>query len=132
MMKTFDNNEIEKYKVETEEKYGQTSAYKEHVEKTKHYSKEKWNNLLELMNDIFGEFAICMKNNETTDSVTVQNLVKMLQEHISENYYNCTKEILAGLGKMYVLDERFKNNIDKHAPGTASYVSQAIEIYCNK
>ena len=131
-MKSFDNNEFEKYKVETEEKYGHTSTYKEHIEKTKHYSKEKWNNLLELMNDIFGEFAVCMKNNETTDSITVQNLVKMLQEHISENYYNCTKEILASLGKMYVLDERFKNNIDKHASGTASYVSQAIEIYCNK
>ena len=131
-MKSFDNNEFEKYKVEAEEKHGHTSAYKEHIEKTKHYSKEKWNNLLELMNDIFGKFAVCMKKNETTDSITVQNLVKMLQEHISENYYNCTKEILAGLGKMYVLDERFKNNIDKHASGTASYVSQAIEIYCNK
>jgi hypothetical protein len=31
---------------------------------------------------------------------------------------------------MYVADERFKNNIDKHGTGTAEFVSKAIEIYC--
>ena len=40
-------------------------------------------------------------------------------------------EILAGLGKMYVTDERFKNNIDKHASGTAEFISKAIKTYCN-
>ena len=54
----------------------------------------------------------------------------MLQDFISENYYLCTYEILAGLGQMYVSDERFKNNIDKYAAGTALYVSKAIAIYC--
>ena len=53
------------------------------------------------------------------------------QKHITENYYTCTKEILHGLGQMYVADERFKNNIDKHADGTAAYVSEAIAYYCN-
>lgn len=48
----------------------------------------------------------------------------------TDNYYLCTKQILAGLGQMYVCDERFKNNIDKHADGTAEYLSKAIEIYC--
>ena len=28
---------------------------------------------------------------------------------------------------MYVADERFKNNIDKHASGTAKFICQAIE-----
>ncbi|MBQ5675928.1 MAG: TipAS antibiotic-recognition domain-containing protein, partial [Lachnospiraceae bacterium] len=36
------------------------------------------------------------------------------------------------LGQMYVADERFKNNIDKHADGTAAYVSEAIAHYCKK
>ena len=39
-------------------------------------------------------------------------------------------QILAGLGQMYVLDERFKNNIDRHGEGTAEYVSEAISIHC--
>jgi hypothetical protein len=33
---------------------------------------------------------------------------------------------------MYVADERFKNNIDKHSPGTAEFVSESIATYCKK
>ena len=36
---------------------------------------------------------------------------------------------LAGLGKMYACDERFKKNIDKQVAGTAEFVAEAIEIY---
>ena len=132
VMRVFDNSEFEKYKSEAKEKWGKTDAYKEHTEKTKNYSKDKWSNLLEEMSNIFRKFAECMKNGEEASSVNVQDLVKMLQCHISENYYLCTNEILAGLGQMYVADERFKNNIDKHTEGTAKFVSEAIKIYCTK
>ncbi len=73
-----------------------------------------------------------MKKSETPDSEEVQKLVKMLQSQITENYYLCTNEILAGLGQMYVADERFKNNIDKHADGTASFICEAITVYSRK
>ena len=56
--------------------------------------------------------------------------VEKLQRCITDNFYTCTNEILAGLGQMYVADERFKNNIDKHGEGTAEYVSQCIKSYC--
>ncbi len=132
IMGAFDNSEFEKYKAEAKEKWGKTNAYKEYAEKTKDYSKDKWNNFVEGLNDIFAEFAVCMKNGEEPDSTEAQNLVKSLQSYIDENYYLCTNEILAGLGQMYVLDERFKNNIDKHADGTAEFASAAIEAYCKK
>ena len=132
VMSAFDNSEFEKHKAEAKEKWGKTDAYKEHTEKTKHYSKEKWNHLAEGMNDILAEFAVCMKNGEMPDSTQAQNLVKMLQNHITENYYRCSNEILVGLGQMYVADERFKNNIDKHADGTSEFIREAIEVYCRK
>ncbi len=130
ILKAFDNSEFEKYKAEAQEKWGKTDAYKEHAEKTKNYSQQKWNDLSEEMDRIMKEFFICMKDGEAPDSPNGQNLVKALQNHITENYYNCTNEILAGLGKMYVADERFKNNIDKHGAGTADFINKAIEIYC--
>ena len=124
--------EFEKYEIEAKEKWGNTDAYKEHAEKTKHYSKDKWNHLAEEMNDVLAEFAVCMKNGKEPGSAEAQNLVKMLQNHITENYYHCTNDILAGLGQMYVADERFKNNIDKHGDGTAEFICEAIKIYCRK
>ena len=61
----------------------------------------------------------------------VQALVGKLQQFITDNYYTCTKQILQGLGQMYVADERFKENIDKAGgAGTAEFVAKAIEIYC--
>ena len=81
---------------------------------------------------VLAKFAACMKAGHTADSNEAQELVKELQNYITENYYTCTNEILAGLGQMYVADERFKNNIDKHAPGTAAFVSESIATYCRK
>ena len=132
VMKAFENGEFEKHKAEAQERWGKTDAYKEHAEKTKDYSKDKWQNLTEGMNAIFAEFAACMKNGEDAHSVSAQNLVKQLRGYITENYYTCTNEILSGLGQMYVLDDRFKNNIDKHGKGTAEFVSRAIGIYTKK
>lgn len=130
VMSAFDNSELEAYKAEAKEKWGQTAAYKEHEEKTKNYSKGKWNSLAEEMDAIMAEFALCMKSGAAPDSAEAQALAKALQDHISANYYLCTKEILAGLGQMYVADERFRANIDKHGGGTASFVSEAVAAYC--
>lgn len=132
VMKTFDNSEFENYKQEVKEKWGNSDAYKEYAEKTKDYSNDKWNNLADGMNGIFSEFAVCMKNDVTPECDKVQSLVSTLQNHITENYYHCTNEILEGLGQMYVLDERFRNNIDKNGDGTAEFISESIEIYCRK
>ena len=132
IMKAFDNSEFEKHKAEAREKWGKTEAYKEHAERTKNYSKQKWNDLAEGMDHIMAEFAICMRKGESPDSTEAQSLAKMLQNHITENYYVCTNEILAGLGQMYVADERFRNNIDKHSDGTATFICEAIAVYCSK
>lgn len=125
-MSTFDNKD------EVKEKWGETSAYKEYAERTKNYSKQKWDNLAEKMDRIMEAFAVCMKKGEAPESAAAQKLVETLKGHITDNYYNCTDEILLGLGQMYVADERFKNNIDKHACGTASFILKAIQAYCCK
>ena len=132
VMTSFDNSEFEKHKAEAKEKWGKTDAYKEHAERTKNYSKQKWNDLAKGMDRIMAEFALCTRKAVGPDSTEAQHLVKMLQNHITENYYLCTDEILAGLGQMYVTDERFKNNIDKHADGTAAFICDAIAVYCSK
>ena len=120
------------YEKEAHERWGDTSAYREHEEKTKHYTKEKWTQANDGLMVIFAEFAACKDGGASVDSDEAQALVAKLQAHITDNYYTCTDEILAGLGKMYVADERFKNNIDKYGEGTAEFAADAIEGYCRK
>ena len=114
---------------EAKEKWGGTDAYAEYSEKIKGYSKEKAEEINAGLNNIMGEFAECMKGGFTSDSSKAQELVKKLQAYITDNYYTCTTDILKGLGQMYVADERFKNNIDKHGTGTAQYISDAISVF---
>ena len=135
-MSAFDNSEYEtarhQYEDEAKQHWGGTDAYKESQAKTAGYSKEKWNDVLAGLNGVFAEFAECKNCGESGDSDTAQQLVKKLQNYITSSFYHCTDDILAGLGQMYVCDERFKNNIDSHGEGTAEFVSEAIKIYCKK
>ena len=116
------------YNEEICERYGVTDAYREHEQKTKNYTKEKWAEANDGLMAIFAEFAVCKDSGASADSIETQALVAKLQAHITENYYTCTDEILEGLGKMYVADERFKKNIDKYGEGTAEFVAEAIKV----
>ena len=135
-MSVFDNSEYEtarqQYEDEAKQRWGSTDAYKESKVKTADYSKDKWNDILAGMNGVFAEFAECKNCGESAGSDTAQQTVKKLQDYITANFYHCTDDILAGLGQMYVCDERFKNNIDSHGEGTAKFVLEAIKIYCKK
>ena len=122
-MKTID------YKTEVCERWGDTSACREHEQKTKNYTKEKWVEANDGLMAIFAEFAVCKQSGAEADSNEAQVLVAKLQTHITANYYTCTDEILAGLGKMYACDERFKKNIDKYGDGTAEFAAEGIRIY---
>ena len=117
------------YKTEVCERYGGTAAYREHEQKTKNYTKEKWAEANDGLMAIFAEFATCKESGASADSTEAQELVAKLQAHITANYYTCTDEILAGLGKMYVADERLKKNIDKYGEGTAEFAAEGIRIY---
>ena len=115
-------------KIEVNERWGDTDAYREHEQETKNYTKEKWAEANDGFMAIFAEFAACKNSGVSADSAEAQALVAKLQAHITANYYTCTDEILAGLGKMYVADERFKKNIDKYGEGTAEFAAEAIAI----
>ena len=115
---------------EARERWGETTAYREHSEKTKNYTKEKWAEANDGLMAIFAEFAACKQSGVDVASNEAQELVAKLQAHITANYYTCTDEILAGLGKMYIADERFKKNIDKYGDGTAGFASKAVAVFC--
>ena len=123
---------MKNYETEVRSRWGATDAYHEHEQKTKNYTKEKWAEANDGLMAIFAEFSACKNRGASADSAEAQALVAELQAYITANYYTCTNEILAGLGKMYVADERFKENIDKCGGETAEFASTAISVYCKK
>lgn len=118
----FDKTEIEKYTEEAKQKWDHTAVYKEY--------KQKHSNSADKSDELMQIFAEIGKIKQLSPaSVKAQQLIKKLQNFITDNYYTCTNEILKDLGKMYVCDERFKNNIDKAGGvGTAEFTAKAIEV----
>ena len=120
---------MKNYETEVRTRWITTDAYREHEQKTKNYTKEKWAEANDGLMAIFAGFSACKNSGMSADSAEAQALVVKLQAHITANYYTCTDEILTGLGKMYVVDERFKKNIDKYGEGTAEFVRDATNAY---
>ena len=119
------------YFAEAKEKWGNINQYKEYERKSKNRTKQEIEDINNRFMNIFLEIGV-LKYLSVEDE-KVQEKIQVLKEFITDNYYTCTNEILYSLGKMYVNDERFKNNIDKTAgEGTAKFVSEAISVYCSK
>ncbi len=126
-----DLKKIDKYLDEAKGKWGNTSEYKEYEEKNKNRTKQEFEDINDRFMNVFSELGE-LKCLSVEDQI-VQIKIKELQDFITENYYNCTNEILKGLGQMYVNDERFKNNIDNvGGEDTAKFVCEAISVYCSK
>ena len=123
------NNEYEdlknKYAEEVRQRWGSTDAYKESQQRNTDFSQAA-----SLLDAVFEEFAELDRSGISPDDEAAKIQVEKLQRCITDNFYTCTNEILAGLGQMYVADVRFKNYIDKHGEGTAEFVSQCIKSYC--
>ncbi|MBE5766244.1 MAG: MerR family transcriptional regulator [Clostridiales bacterium] len=133
-MTAFVNNEYEnhraEYAAEAKARWGHTEAYKESEKRAS--SPEARKNAMQGMEDIMEEFARCMQSGASPADDKAQALVKKWQDHISASFYTCTTESLKGLGEMYSCDERFKKNIDKHAEGTAVFMTEAIRVFCRE
>lgn len=122
----FDTKKIDEYAAQAKASWGKTDAYKEFERKSEGRSKEIQQKLNVEMMNIFAEFGKI--RDKTPDSEEAVTLAKKLQDHITENYYTCTDEILQGLGAMYAGDGDFTANIDKvGGEGTAVFACEAIK-----
>ena len=125
----FDTKKIDEYAKQAKESWGNTKEFKEFEKKQKNRSDEETKIVNQQLMMIFAEFGKI--KSEKYESEEAQNLVKKLQNFITDNFYNCSYESLSGLGKMYASGGDFTKNIDEFAgEGTAVFVNKAIEYYC--
>lgn len=129
--KAFDTSKIDEYAAQAKSSWGNTPEYREFEEKSKNRTAQEEQTISTQMMGIFAEFGTMLKLDPSAEKV--QSQVKKLQDFITENFYNCSDEILYSLGSMYVSGGDFTENIDMTGgKGTAEFVFMAIKIYCNK
>lgn len=126
MLSVFGDFDPAEYEDEARERWGHTDAYQESARRTGRYAAEDWQQIGREADEINQAFLALMEAGEAAESAEAMNLAERHREHITKWFYDCTPEIHAGLGQMYVADQRFTTKIDEAGPGLAAYMSSAI------
>jgi DNA-binding transcriptional MerR regulator len=117
----------EDYEREAEERWGETEAWAQSARRTSAYTKADWVAIKAEADDVQQRFATAMRAGSPADSAEAMAVAEDHRQHISRWFYDCPPAMHAGLGRMYVEDERFAATYEKVAPGLAQYVSTAVQ-----
>jgi MerR family transcriptional regulator, thiopeptide resistance regulator len=123
----FGENYSEDYEREAEERWGDTEAWAQSTRRTAAYTKEDWTAIKAEADDVLHRFAAAMRAGAPADSAEAMAVAEDHRQHIGRWFYDCPPAMHAGLGRMYVEDERFAATYEAVAPGLAQYVSTAVQ-----
>jgi DNA-binding transcriptional MerR regulator len=123
----FGENDPAQYADEVEERWGDTDAYRESRRRTASYGKDDWLQIKAEGEDVERRFAEAMAAGIPADDARAMDVAEAHRRHIGRWFYDCPPAMHAGLGRMYVEDERFAAHYEQIAPGLAQYVSTAVQ-----
>jgi hypothetical protein len=123
----FGEHDPEQYQAEVEERWGETEAYQQSQRRTAAYTKDDWLQIKAEAADVERRFAEAMAAGVPADDVRAMDIAEEHRQHISRWFYDCPPAMHAGLGRMYVEDERFTATYERVAAGLAQYVSTAVQ-----
>ena len=111
-----EKEKAEAYARQAEETWGDTPEYAEFTQKDSQRSDTQREVLAIQMMALFARFGAIQE-----------------KAFITENYYQCTDEILASLGELYGSGGEFTSNINQAAgEGAAEFAARAIRCYGNQ
>ncbi|MGK7232222.1 MerR family transcriptional regulator [Streptomyces hygroscopicus] len=122
----FGDFDPDQYADEVERRWGNTEAYKESQRRAASYTKEDWKRIQAEGDEITDRFVALLDAGTSPRSEAAMDLAEEHRQWISRNHYQCDPELHACVGRMYVSDHRFTENIDKARPGLAAYQRDAI------
>ncbi|MDP2622897.1 MAG: MerR family transcriptional regulator [Actinomycetota bacterium] len=126
MLEVFGDFDPAEYVEEVRKRWGGTEAFAESNRRVARYTKQDWERLGAEAAAINEAFIALMDGGTPADSPEAMDAAERHRAHITKWFYECSLEIHEGLGRMYVDDSRFTENIDKATPGLARYMSEAI------
>lgn len=124
--KLIDDNE-KKYGQEIRKKYGD-SAVDQSNQKLKGMTEEQHAMVQQVEAEMFELLLQAMEDGDPASSLA-QKSADLHRQWLSFYWNSYTKEAHAGVAQMYVDDERFTAYYDKHRPGLAEFLRDAVHVY---
>ncbi|MGY1747085.1 MerR family transcriptional regulator [Blastococcus sp. SYSU D00695] len=123
----FGEHDPQRYEAEVRERWGETDAYAESRRRTRGYTKDDWLRIKADGEELTRRMAAALRDGVAPDSAPAMDLAEEHRQQITRDFYDCPPEMHAGLGRMYVEDERFTATYEAVAPGLAHWVSTAVQ-----
>ncbi|WP_040206425.1 MerR family transcriptional regulator [Neobacillus jeddahensis] len=124
--KMIEDNE-KKYGKEIREKYGKDTVEKSNA-KLQNMTEAQYKEVTKLAEQVTETLAEAFKTGDPAGELA-QKAADLHKQWLCYYWHEYSKESHAGLGQMYVDDERFTAYYDKEQPGTAAFLRDAIYIY---
>jgi len=124
----FEGFDPAKYEAEVNERWPEQAA--EARRRTAGWTPEDFKEAGRKQAELARRFADLARDGASADDPRTQAAVA---EHYAGvcQFWTPNAAAYKGLGEMYVADERFRQNYDKHRPGTAHYLRDAIVVYAD-
>lgn len=121
-----DEEQIESYKEEAKQRWGHSKEFQQSMNRVNHWSKKDMQMVKTEGESIVKEIAKVM--NKGYNSSEVQALIINYHQHMNR-FYDCSPQMFAGLGEMYVQDPRFSEYYEKYAKGLAKFMRAAMAYF---
>ena len=125
MFEVFGDFDRKVYEAEVEQRWA-GPALEQSRRRAKTYGKDQWNAAVAEGESITEGFAELLRDGDAPEGVATMDLAERHRLHIDRWFYECSHEMHAGLGSMYMADARFTEYYEKYAPGLAEFVKSAI------
>jgi DNA-binding transcriptional MerR regulator len=111
---------------EAEQRWGDTDAWKQSQERTKHFTKADWVEVKAETDALHRAFTDAMDSGEPPTSEAAMDAAEMHRQHITSRFYDCSPQFHRNLADLYTSDPRFEASYDEIRPGMSRYVRDAI------
>jgi DNA-binding transcriptional MerR regulator len=117
----------DEYADEAEQRWGDSPEWSQSQARTAAYTKQDWLDIKAETDDLERRLAAALADGAPADGERATDLAEEHRQHMSRRFYDCSLELHACLGRMYVEDERFTAYYDRIAPGLAAFLSTACQ-----
>jgi DNA-binding transcriptional MerR regulator len=125
----FDGFDAAKYEEEARQRWGDSPAFEESIQRTKRYTKRDWDEIKKEGGEIVQQLAGLMGRPPADPEV--QDWIGRHHRQINDRFYTCSAQVYRGLADAYVEDARFAAFYDKVKPGLARFMREAMHAYCD-
>jgi DNA-binding transcriptional MerR regulator len=124
----FEGFDPARYEAEVDERWPEQAA--EARRRTAGWSPEDFREAGRKGDELARRFAALVREGVPADDPRTQAAVAEHYDSVCQ-FWTPNAVAYKGLGEMYVADERFRRNYDKHGDGTARYIRDAILVYAD-